>query len=832
MNLPTPTLSTKFALFFGLLLSLGFGNTLVLRSTLVEHRGAAATINVAGTLRWLGQGIAFDTLRIAAGEAADRAGVAARLARGEAATEALMQGGEAAGFHAAALEPEYRAAVGQVRADWTAYRAAVEAIFARLDAHEDAAAELARLGDAAAALLSSADAVVTILTRHFGELEEAAFTRLYLLGSVDLLVLVAAFLAIRRRIVRPLVGLADVSGKIAAGRYAARSGYRSGDEVGQLALSFDRMAAETEQHIRQIAADLAEIRRTEESLRLRERAIEASGNGIILVKVSKDEDSPIIYANPAIQRMTGYAIGEVIGRNPRFLFGEDRDQPGLRSLRAGIKKGQEVKALLRHYRKDGTQFWNEVSVSPVHDAEGRLTHFIDVFNDVTERVRYQEELERQATHDALTGLANRNLLNDRLQHAIARAERRGGIVAVLFTDLDYFKYVNDSLGHTVGDELLKAVAAAISGCVRDVDTVARPGGDEFVLVLADAESENDVLSAMTRVLEAVSRQYPVAGHDLHVSCSIGASLYPRDGRDAVTLLKNADTAMYRAKEGGRNRGQFYQEDMNARLGERLSLENELRRALERGELLLHYQPQVDLRSGAIVGAEALIRWQHPERGLVPPDRFIAIAEETGLIVPIGEWVLDTACAQAGAWRKAGLTRLRMAVNISARQLRHKSLAESIRHALGAGGLDADSLELEITESMVMHNPAEVIGLLQSLKALGVRIAVDDFGTGYSSLAYLKRFPIDVLKIDQSFVRGIAADRSDAAIARTVINLARSLYLHTIAEGVETAEQAGLLHGWTCDEAQGYLFSRPLPAEDFTALLGARQRYPTKEFQRL
>ncbi len=705
MDRYAPTLSRKFAALFALLLLLGFGNTAVLHQALSEHRGAAATINVAGTLRWLSQSVALEAQRIADGAEPDRAAVEARLNQGDEAIRALLQGGISAGFRVGMLRPEYQAAIEGISGHWSAYRKLVGGILGRPDAGRPDAAELRRVGAEAAAILAAADEVVAILTRHFSELEAAAMSRLYLLGAVDLAVLAAAFLAIRRSIVRPLAGLARASEEIAAGRYTARSGYRSRDEVGRLAVAFDNMAGEMESHVRQIASDLAE------------------------------------------------------------------------------------------------------------------------------RVHYQDELERQATHDALTGLANRNLLNDRLQQAIARAERLHSLIAVLFIDLDHFKYVNDSLGHAVGDELLKAVAATISGSVRTEDTVARLGGDEFVLVMADAQEESDVLIAMARMLEAVSRQYVVAGHELHMSCSIGASLYPRDGADAGTLLKNADTAMYRAKEGGRNRGQFYLEEMNARLGERLSLENMLRHALARGELLLHYQPQVDLRSGAIVGAEALIRWQHPEQGPMRPDQFIPIAEETGLIVQIGEWVLATACAQAAAWRAAGLPRIRLAVNISARQFRHKGLGAAIRRALAAQGLDPGSLELELTESMIMQDQEETLRMLKELKAIGLRIALDDFGTGYSSLNYLKRFPIDVLKIDQSFVHGIALNRSDAAIARTVINLARNLYLHTVAEGVETAEQADLLHAWTCDEAQGYLFSRPLPAEEFTALLGARRRYPVKEFQK-
>jgi len=580
---------------------------------------------------------------------------------------------------------------------------------------------------------------------------------------------------------------------------------------------------------RGIGRDITARKQAEQAVRLRERAIEASINGIIMIKASQAEDNPIIYANPAFERMSGYSEEEVIGRNSRFLFGDDRDQPGIERLREATRKGEDAQVVVRNYKKDGSLYWIDLSAAPVHDEGGRLTHFINVFNDVTERVNYQAALERQANHDALTGLANRNLLNDRLEHAIALAERHGKTIAVIFIDLDHFKDVNDSLGHAIGDQLLTDVAAAVSGCVRDVDTVARAGGDEFVLILAEAESENDVVVAMGRILAAVSGQYQVAGHELHVSCSIGASLYPRDGRDAGSLLKNADAAMYRAKEGGRNRFQFYQEEMNARLRERLSLETKLRHALERDELELYYQPQISLNSGAIVGVEALLRWRHPQLGLVLPAQFIAIAEDTGLIVPIGEWVLESACAQARAWQDAGLPRLRLAVNISARQFRHKGLVDAIGRVLERTGLEAGLLEVEITESMAMHDPEETIRLLDGLKERGLRIALDDFGTGFSSLSYLKRFPIDVLKIDQSFVSGIACDRSDAAIVRTVIGLARSLGLQTIAEGVETAEQGGLLHAWACDDAQGYHFSMPLCTEEATALMQQGRRFNVREF---
>ncbi len=532
--------------------------------------------------------------------------------------------------------------------------------------------------------------------------------------------------------------------------------------------------------------------------------------------------------NRKLCEITGFTREEMLGMSSREITHPDDLAASLAATDAFLQGGSDnLVREHRYLRKDGSPVWVHLSVALLRDGSGEPQRLLLVVTDIDEQVNYRTELLHQASHDALTGLANRSLLNERLERALVRAGRNDEQMAIVLIDLDRFKDVNDSLGHAVGDQLLNAVAAKISACVRDVDTLARTGGDEFALILVEQASDQDVLVAMGRILSAVSGQYQVAGHELHVSCGIGASLYPRDGRDAGTLLKNADAAMYRAKEGGRNRFQLYQKEINVRLDQRLSLETKLRHALERQELLLHYQPQISLDSGAIVGVEALLRWRHPELGLVSPDRFIAIAEDTGLIVPIGEWVLASACAQAQSWREAGLPQLRMAVNISARQFRHKGLADAIRRVLAQTGLDAGLLEVEITESMAMHDPEETLRLLGALKECGLRIALDDFGTGFSSLSYLKRFPIDVLKIDQSFVRGIVVDRHDAAIARTVIGLARSLDLKTIAEGVETAEQGGLLRTWTCDDAQGYHFSLPLPAENATEMLRARRCFPVR-----
>jgi len=458
-----------------------------------------------------------------------------------------------------------------------------------------------------------------------------------------------------------------------------------------------------------------------------------------------------------------------------------------------------------------------LSVAAMPDAGGRLS-LRWLLRDLTERKSYEAQLAYQANYDSLTQLPNRTLLQDRLKHAIAHARRTRRLMAVLFLDLDRFKMVNDSLGHAAGDALLKAVAIRLRTSVREGDTVARLGGDEFVIVLEELPQADLATLGACKVLEIMKAPFTLAGQEFFVNCSIGISLFPKDGQDGPTLLKNADTAMYRAKERGRNMIQFYAAAMNARAFERLTLENGLRHALEAGELMLHYQPQVDLVSSQIIGMEALLRWRHLKLGMIAPAEFIPLAEETGLIVPIGEWVLKTVCAQIRAWQEAGLPALPVAVNLSARQFMQAGLAEQVAGILAATGLKANQLELEITESLLMKDVEGAVDTLRIFKAMGVGLAIDDFGTGYSSLNYLKRFPIDRLKIDQSFVRDITIDSDDAAIALAVIAMAHSLRLKVIAEGVETAAQLDFLRSRHCDEMQGYYFSRPLPAEEIAALL--------------
>lgn len=450
-----------------------------------------------------------------------------------------------------------------------------------------------------------------------------------------------------------------------------------------------------------------------------------------------------------------------------------------------------------------------------------------------ERRQYEATLERRveeatrdlaylAQYDSLTGLANRGLFRDRLAQALARADRHERLVALLFLDLDGFKAINDTLGHDAGDNLLKTVADRLRGCVRRADTVARLGGDEFAVILEGVSRIGDATAVAQKILDTVALPFILNGQEVFVTTSIGIAVYRRDGEDAEALTKNADTAMYRAKEQGRSTYQIYTADLHEKILQRLALESGLRRALERGEFLLYYQPRVNLRSGAITGMEALLRWRHPERGLVSPVEFIPVAEESGLIIPIGEWVLREACAQSRAWHAAGLPRLRVAVNLSARQFRHKDLAEAVARIVAETGLEPEWLELELTEGFLMENTQASSATLAALKAMGLRISIDDFGTGYSSLNYLQRFPIDTLKIDQSFVRGIPTDPDAAAIVTAIIALAHSLRLEVVAEGAETKEQIEFLKAQGCDEIQGYLFSPPLPAAAFVQFVRERR----------
>jgi diguanylate cyclase (GGDEF)-like protein/PAS domain S-box-containing protein len=617
------------------------------------------------------------------------------------------------------------------------------------------------------------------------------------------------------RQLRPDLPFIFVSGTI--GEETAIESLRSGANDYVLKTNLSRLPTAVRRAL-QDANERVKRLETEEALRLRDRAVEASANPVVIVSAT-DPNMPLVYVNRAFEQVTGYSRAEVVGGNCRFLQGEDHDQPELDKIRRAIAEQCDGQAVLRNYRKDGSLFWNKLYVTPVRDPRSnRVTHFVGVQYDITEIKGYQEELEHQANHDALTGLANRNLLKDRLKQAIALGHRYKRPFSLTFVDLDNFKLINDSLGHDIGDRLLKIAAERLVAGVQEGDTVARLGGDEFVLLVADQEREEGAYRAAQRVMTALAQPFVIDQRDFKITCSAGIASFPRDGEDADTLLRNADTAMYRAKDLGRNNFQLYSADMNADLGERLTLETDLWKAVERNELVLHYQPKVELKSGRIIGMEALLRWRHPTKGMIPPGKFIPVAEASSLITEIGTWVINEACANNKAWQDANLRAVPIAVNISARQLHDKDLVETIRTALQKTRLRPEHLEIELTESAVMMHPDDAINTMARLRGMDVRIALDDFGTGYSSLSYLKRLPVTGLKIDQSFVRDLAFDPDDAAIVRAIVAVAHELMLEVTAEGVETAEQAEFLTTHGCTEAQGYYFARPVPADQMRALL--------------
>lgn len=537
--------------------------------------------------------------------------------------------------------------------------------------------------------------------------------------------------------------------------------------------------------------------------------------------LSSDILGHVTYLNPVAERMTGWLRQEAVGRPVdevlQIVDGTTREparSPMDQAVRLDRTVGLTPNCLL--VRRDGLETPIEDSASPIHDRRGQAIGAVMVFRDVSEARAMSLQAVYLAQHDFLTDLPNRVLLSDRLTQAIALARRHGHRLAVLFLDLDQFKHVNDSLGHAIGDLLLQSVARRLVACVRDSDTVSRQGGDEFVVLLSEIDCADDAAVTARQINAALVAPHDIAHHQLHVTTTIGISIYPDDGPNAETLIKNADTAMYHCKERGRNSYQSFDQSMNAQAIERHSIEGGLRRALDRGEFVLHYQPKIDLETGAITGAEALIRWVHPERGLMLPKEFVPIAEDCGLIVPIGRWVLGEACRQARSWIDQGQRPVTVAVNISALEFRDPCFLDNVRTVLDESRLDACYLELELTESS-LHRHAESTAVVQALRDMGVQVAIDDFGTGYSSLSYLRQFPIDVLKIDQSFVHEISALPAGTSIVRAVISMGRSLGHRVIAEGVETEDQLAFLKAEQCGEGQGYYFSEPLLPDQFARL---------------
>jgi diguanylate cyclase (GGDEF)-like protein/PAS domain S-box-containing protein len=554
----------------------------------------------------------------------------------------------------------------------------------------------------------------------------------------------------------------------------------------------------------------------------KERAVvtlNSIGDAVLCTDISGN----ITYLNLVAEGMTGWpreeAIGKPLAEVFRIIDGSTRktaQDPMEMAVEQNRTVGLTVNCVL--IRRDGFESAIEDSAAPIHDRAGRVIGAVIVFHDVSAARAMSIQMTHSAQHDVLTNLPNRLLLNDRIAQSIAAGHRWNRPLAVIFLDLDRFKYINDTMGHAIGDELLQSVSKRLLAGVRASDTVSRQGGDEFVILLSEITYPEDAATSASKILLSLNAPFSVRGQSLRISGSIGISVYPEDGEDAETLIKNADMAMYHAKENGRNNFQFFAAEMNLKAVERQSLEGSLRCALEREEFLLHYQPKVNLDTGEITGVEALIRWQQPGRGLVPPSQFVPIAEDCGLIVEIGRWVLREACRQAREWQDAGLPFKRVSINVSAVEFRNKGFVEGVRTILSETGLEAHYLDLELTEGVLMEDAESTAAVLQELKTMGVHLAVDDFGTGYSSLSYLQQFPIDVLKIDQSFVHRITADPEGSSIVSAIIDMAKNLKQRVIAEGIETEEQRAFLRAHHCAEGQGYLFSQPLAAAEFAHLL--------------
>ena len=561
-------------------------------------------------------------------------------------------------------------------------------------------------------------------------------------------------------------------------------------------------------------SDITERLEADQKLRLHARIFEHSEEGIVIT----DADAHIVSVNHAFCQITGYQEAEILGQPLRMFDSHQQNEDFYQRLWQAVDSTGSWHGEMVGEKKNGEDFPKWASVSVMKNTSGKVTHYFSIFTDITERKRAEERIHYLAYYDALTGLPNRSLLHKLLSQALTKTDRDGSHGAVLFIDLNRFKPINDTLGHNVGDRLLQLVAERFRKTLRNEDVVARLGGDEFVAALFDITQREHAGFVAQKLLAALEDPFLLDGNELNLGASIGISVFPDDSQDTEALLRFADVAMYRAKQAQHDGYMFYSREMNLRAVNRLKIETGLRQALERNELLLHYQPKLDLASGAIIGVEALLRWRHPEQGMIPPGDFIPVAEESGLIVAIGAWVLEEACAQALAWRQSGLPPLKMAVNISARQFTAK-LPHIVSALLSRKGLPTDCLELELTESMLMHSSDAVITMMDELHEMGITLSLDDFGTGFSSLSYLKRFPIDTLKIDHSFIVGIPDDPSDCAIAGAIVSMAKLLGHKVIAEGVENAEQLLFLKSLGCDQIQGYLFSPAVPPEEFAAMLG-------------
>lgn len=646
--------------------------------------------------------------------------------------------------------------------------------------------------------------------------QQANQTVIGLLATILLVfgLFIATYLITYRRILSPLNLLENAARTIESGNLGQPCEINARDEFGRLGQSFESMRLS-------LLADRQQRERVEQELRKLHQAVEQGVSALVIT----DAEGITEYVNHRFELITGYSQEEIIGKRYNKLRSGQTPLGVYKEMWRTLKSGRIWEGELLNRKKNGELYWELVSISPVRNRQGEISNFIGMQHDITQRKAMEEQLNFLAHHDELTGLPNRCLLADRFTQLIGHSQRHQKKIALLMLDLNRFKLINDSLGHETGDQVLIEVGNRLTKLARTSDTVSRYGGDEFVILLTEIESANTVTDFARRITQKINKPIAIGERLLHVSCSIGVALWPQDGKTLDKLLSNADAAMYQAKKRNGEKLQFFTEELNHQVQQRMEMESGLRHAIQGNELELYYQPQFDQETNRITGMEALLRWHHPQRGLISPDRFIPLAEETGLILPIGEWVLETACLQLKQFQRGGYQDLIVAVNVSVRQLEGQDMADTVHRIINKTAINPGALEIEITESTMMEDPERMIEALSALKRLGIRLALDDFGTGHSSLSYLQRFPFDKIKIDRAFIRNITRSEDDAAIAMTIGAMAKSLKLEVIAEGVETEEQMTFLKRCGCNHVQGYLISKPIPAMEFGQLLAQHQIQP-------
>jgi len=644
--------------------------------------------------------------------------------------------------------------------------------------------------------------------------EQSNFTVYSLLGTIVLVgsLFIIAYFMTYRRIVNPLTILEKAANKMSNGNLEHAVLLESNDEFSRLGDTFDLMR-------RNLLEDIRQREMVEMELRKLHNAMLHSLNSVVIT----DAEGIVEYVNPCFEAASGYTMDEISGTKFNQIRHPLTSVDLYKEMWDTIKKGQVWEGEIQNRKKNGEFFWNMLSIAPVKNSENVITHFISTHHDITERKSMEKRLNFLAYHDELTGLPNRTLLIDRFNQTCSRSKRSGHQLALLVLDLDRFKNINDTLGHSTGDKVLIEIADRLKGQARGGETITRYGGDEFVILLSDVQESKTIANASQRILDIISEPIELEGRTLHVTCSLGVAIWPDNGNDLPALLSHADAAMYKAKQHGRDRFQFFTEELNSQNQKRMAMEHDLHSAIDNGEFQLYYQPQIDTSDGHIFGAEALIRWNHPKLGLITPANFIPLAEETGMILAIGQWVLETACQQAVQWHQQGYPNLIMSINVSVRQLEEPDFDMLLREILKKTKLEAKYLELEITESTMMQDPEYMIKVLELLNQVGIKLALDDFGTGHSSLSYLQRFRFDKLKIDRSFINHVADSTDAAAIAKTIGAMAKSLHLEIIAEGVENQQQVDFLDDCGCNQVQGFFYSEAVPANQFKELLANQKQ---------